>query len=93
MMNKSYIGFHTYKDETIELKLPKKEALRNLFNGKLYPAAKTHDIHVEKNKTYLFERINPPVIAPVKVITLADNVQRIPSGSYVARCILPGSKS
>jgi len=57
MMNKSYIGFHTYKDETIKLKLPKEEALLNLFNGKLYPAAKAHHIHVEKNKTYLFERI------------------------------------
>jgi len=57
MMNKSYIAFHTYKAEIIKLKLPQREALRDLFNGKLYPAAKAHDIRVEKNKTYLFERI------------------------------------
>jgi len=58
MMNKSYIAFHTYKAETIKLKLPKRQALRNLFDGKLYPIANEHYIPVKKNKTYLFERIN-----------------------------------
>jgi len=58
MMNKSYIAFHTYKPETIKLKLPKRQALRSLFDGKFYPVANEHYIPVEKNKTYLFERIN-----------------------------------
>jgi hypothetical protein len=56
MINKSYVGFHTYKDEIIELKLPKKEVLKDLFSGKLYPANTVHYIDVKKNSTYLLKR-------------------------------------
>lgn len=57
MMNKTYIAFHANKTETVELKLPKAVALRDLFSGRRYPASVLHLIKLEKNKTYLFERV------------------------------------
>lgn len=57
MMNRSYIAFHAYKDECIELKLPQREQLRDLFSERVFDSSTIHHMEVEKNGTYLFERI------------------------------------
>ena len=56
MMNRSYLAFHTDKDETIKLKLPVAQRLVNLFSGEVYPKNTLFEIPVRKNHTYLFER-------------------------------------
>ncbi len=56
MMNSSYLGFHTDKDETITLKLPKAQKLVNLFTGEVLAKNTIFKIPVRKNHTYLFER-------------------------------------
>jgi len=56
MMNKSYVGFHADKTETITLRFPTAEKLTDLFSGQVYPANTEHSIPVERGHTYLFAR-------------------------------------
>jgi hypothetical protein len=56
MMNRSYLAFHTDKDETIKLKIPTAQRLVNLFSGEEFTTSTVFEIPVRRNHTYVFER-------------------------------------
>ncbi|MBP1988458.1 S-layer homology domain-containing protein [Paenibacillus eucommiae] len=73
MMNKSYVGVHADKTETIRLQFPTPEILTDLFSGQVYPASTVHEIPVERSHTYLFARESVPPASPANVTATAGN--------------------